>query len=124
MTNKPVSAQDKFMLRLPDGMREAIAERAKENGRSMNSEIVQILQDTLYGGLSLPMDEEFSRVYISVIENDCHDEKGNFKYDEFDKNNEKIDWLIDRFMARIDNDSQKFRELLNLKKEMANKKAP
>nr|WP_280516025.1 Arc family DNA-binding protein [Photorhabdus heterorhabditis] len=47
MTNKPVSAQDKFMLRLPDGMREAIAERAKENGRSMNSEIVQIIQDCL-----------------------------------------------------------------------------
>ncbi|QXF35249.1 DNA-binding protein [Photorhabdus luminescens] len=47
MTNKPVSAQDKFMLRLPDGMREAIAERAKENGRSMNSEIVQMIQDCL-----------------------------------------------------------------------------
>lgn len=30
-------------------MREAIAERAKANGRSMNSEIVQILQDALDG---------------------------------------------------------------------------
>ena len=28
-------------------MRDAIAERAKANGRSMNSEIVQILQDAL-----------------------------------------------------------------------------
>ncbi|MEE7449427.1 hypothetical protein MRF4_17320 [Methylobacterium radiotolerans] len=34
---------EKFMLRLPDGMRQHIAERAKENLRSMNAEIVHIL---------------------------------------------------------------------------------
>lgn len=34
-------------MRLPAGMRDAIAERAKANGRSMNSEIVQILEDAL-----------------------------------------------------------------------------
>lgn len=38
---------DRFNVRLPAGMRDAIAERAKANGRSMNSEIVQILQDAL-----------------------------------------------------------------------------
>lgn len=43
MSEKPVREYDKFMLRFPDGMRDAIAERAKRNGRSMNSEIVQIL---------------------------------------------------------------------------------
>ena len=47
MTKYPSQLQDKFTLRLPDGMRDAIAERAKRNGRSMNSEIVQILQETL-----------------------------------------------------------------------------
>lgn len=47
MSEKPVREYDKFMLRFPDGMRDAIAERAKRNGRSMNSEIVQILEDTL-----------------------------------------------------------------------------
>ncbi|PHM63946.1 hypothetical protein Xsto_03476 [Xenorhabdus stockiae] len=52
MTKKLVANQDKFMLRLPDGMREAIAQRAEENGRSMNSEIVQILQDALDTGAS------------------------------------------------------------------------
>ena len=31
---------DKFMLRLPEGMRDRIAEAAKANGRSMNAEIV------------------------------------------------------------------------------------
>ncbi|MEJ8326023.1 Arc family DNA-binding protein [Kosakonia sacchari] len=47
MSDKQVRDYDKFMLRFPDGMRDAIAERAKANGRSMNSEIVQILEDAL-----------------------------------------------------------------------------
>ena len=38
---------ERFTVRMPDGMRDAMAERAKRNGRSMNSEIVQILQDAL-----------------------------------------------------------------------------
>ncbi|WP_438818389.1 Arc family DNA-binding protein [Xenorhabdus bovienii] len=36
--------QDKFNLRFPDGMRDAIAERAKKNGRSMNSELIEMLK--------------------------------------------------------------------------------
>lgn len=47
MSRYPSQMQDKFNLRFPDGMRDAIAERAKRNGRSMNSEIVQILEDAL-----------------------------------------------------------------------------
>lgn len=39
--------KNKFNLRLPDGMRDRIAAIAKENGRSMNSEIVYRLQTTL-----------------------------------------------------------------------------
>ncbi|WP_241609717.1 Arc family DNA-binding protein [Rosenbergiella australiborealis] len=41
----PSQTQDKFTVRFPEGMRDAIAERAKANGRSMNSEIIQMLQD-------------------------------------------------------------------------------
>jgi plasmid stability protein len=51
----PSDQQDKFMLRLPDGMRERIKAKAEENGRSMNSEIVDTLEraypvatDTMY----------------------------------------------------------------------------
>lgn len=47
MTEKQVRDYDKFMLRFPDGMRDAIAERAKQNGRSMNAEIVQIIEDAM-----------------------------------------------------------------------------
>ena len=43
----PSQTQDKFTVRFPDGLRDAIAERAKANGRSMNSEIVQILEDAI-----------------------------------------------------------------------------
>ncbi|SFN84375.1 Arc-like DNA binding domain-containing protein [Thioclava dalianensis] len=35
---------DKFMLRLPDGMRERIKVIADKNGRSMNAEIVELLE--------------------------------------------------------------------------------
>ncbi|EAA7439498.1 Arc family DNA-binding protein [Salmonella enterica] len=47
MAEKQVKDYEKFVVRFPDGMRDAIAERAKANGRSMNSEIVQILQDAI-----------------------------------------------------------------------------
>ena len=47
MSEKQVKDYDKFVLRLPEGMRDAIAERAKANGRSMNSEITQIIEDAL-----------------------------------------------------------------------------
>ncbi|MEQ5752976.1 Arc family DNA-binding protein [Providencia rettgeri] len=40
---------ERFTVRMPMGMRERIADRAEKNGRSMNSEIVQILQDILDG---------------------------------------------------------------------------
>ena len=47
MSKFPSQEMDRFNVRLPAGMRDAIAERAKRNGRSMNAEIVQILQDAL-----------------------------------------------------------------------------
>lgn len=36
---------DKFMLRMPDGMRDRIKSAADNNGRSMNAEIVQVLDE-------------------------------------------------------------------------------
>lgn len=45
MSKFPSQTQDKFTVRFPDGMRDEIARIAEENGRSMNSEIVQVLQD-------------------------------------------------------------------------------
>lgn len=38
---------DKYVLRMPDGMRDRLAELAKANNRSMNAEIVLILQQAI-----------------------------------------------------------------------------
>lgn len=45
---------DKYVLRMPDGMRDKITEMAKANGRSMNAEIVLILQQALDGRSTNP----------------------------------------------------------------------
>lgn len=42
-TPYPSETQERFIIRLPDGMRDRIAEEAKKNGRSMNAEIVHVL---------------------------------------------------------------------------------
>ncbi|HCL45515.1 MAG TPA: hypothetical protein DIC54_15230 [Pseudomonas sp.] len=43
----PVQPQDKFVVRFPDGLRDQIAEAAKDSGRSMNAEIVTRLEWSL-----------------------------------------------------------------------------
>ncbi len=47
MSKFPSQEMDRFNVRLPAGMRDAIAERAKRNGRSMNSEIVDIISNAM-----------------------------------------------------------------------------
>ncbi len=45
-TPKPPSEiQDKFIVRLPDGMRDRIKEAAEQNNRSMNAEVVAALDE-------------------------------------------------------------------------------
>jgi plasmid stability protein len=39
---------DKFVVRLPDGMRERIADVARNHHRSMNSEIIARLEQSLF----------------------------------------------------------------------------
>lgn len=45
--NESRTLSDKFMLRLPDGMREQIRAEAEANHRSMNAEIVAALDEWL-----------------------------------------------------------------------------
>ncbi|TNE38320.1 MAG: Arc family DNA-binding protein [Sphingomonadales bacterium] len=47
MTDKPIREYDRFILRLPDGMREKLQARATLNDRSMNSEVTAILAEAL-----------------------------------------------------------------------------
>lgn len=59
-TISPSRAADQFLVRLPEGMRERVAEAAKSNGRSMNAEIVALLSAGLRADipnlLSIPAD--------------------------------------------------------------------
>lgn len=53
MSKYPSQNQDKFTVRFPDGMRPALAQRAENNERSMNSEIIQILHNALNSNTEL-----------------------------------------------------------------------
>jgi len=69
MMNKyPSQEMDRFNVRLPTGMRDAIAERAKENGRSMNSEIIDMIGKALISPAL--NDEEF--VYMLEVATKDH----------------------------------------------------
>lgn len=45
MTDRAPQTQDKFVLRLPEGMRDRIRAAAEANGRSMNAELVSVLEN-------------------------------------------------------------------------------
>ncbi len=45
MIERKAQDQDKFIIRLPDGMRDRIKAEADRNGRSMNAEIVATLEN-------------------------------------------------------------------------------
>lgn len=65
---KPVREHDKFMLRLPDGMREEIASEAKNNGRSMNTEIVVRLRQSLdRGDVVAGLADQITRIEAVVV---------------------------------------------------------
>ncbi|HEF0121535.1 TPA: Arc family DNA-binding protein [Citrobacter youngae] len=104
-----------FGLRMPEELKEKVAERAKNNGRSMNAEIVQILQDAMNGN-TISMDDEFIRVFNEVTHSQ-HE-----TVEEFDAMNEKVDWLIDKLMEKIDRESANVRVLLQAKKNLTSKK--
>lgn len=42
--NYPSQIADQYMLRFPDGMRKHVKSQAKENGRTMNAEIIYRLE--------------------------------------------------------------------------------
>lgn len=54
-----------FGLRMPEELKRKVAERAKANGRSMNAEIVQIIQDAVNIPTESELDEVISHLNIS-----------------------------------------------------------
>jgi hypothetical protein len=45
MTKRTTQPQDKYVIRMPEGLRERVAKAAKSNNRSMNSEIIDVLEE-------------------------------------------------------------------------------
>lgn len=60
MSDFPSQQQDKFVLRLPDGMRDRIKFTADANSRSMNAEIVSTLE------IAYPADSEVDKLMTSI----------------------------------------------------------
>lgn len=44
---KPIREMDTILVRVPDGLKQRIARRARSNGRSMSAEVLDILERTL-----------------------------------------------------------------------------
>ncbi len=61
MTAKSRSA-DKFVVRLPEGLRDVIAAKAKQEHRSMNSSIISVLEKAYLN----PLDEKFQSLNTAV----------------------------------------------------------
>ena len=57
-----------FGLRMPEDLKERIAERARANGRSMNAEIVHVLADSFSSDIRAESDEEASRLVTMYAE--------------------------------------------------------
>lgn len=58
---------DKFVVRLPDGLRERIADQAEGNRRSMNSEIVYRLERSTTLELELDHQKHLVRILTDRI---------------------------------------------------------
>lgn len=65
---------DRFMLRLPDGMRDRIKIAAVKNGRSMNAEIVSVLQEHYPEPLRVSDLEDALGMLLDLVAEEPHDD--------------------------------------------------
>ncbi|WP_276972153.1 Arc family DNA-binding protein [Tatumella ptyseos] len=66
MSKFPSQEMDRFNVRLPAGMREIISERAKNNGRSMNSEFIAIIERAI-----IPSPKQMTTSEVLDLVNAC-----------------------------------------------------
>jgi hypothetical protein len=72
----PSRAAEQFVLRLPPGLRDKFAERAKSNNRSMNAELVQRLETSLASEQNSPPAEGDLSWYITAEIKQMANEQG------------------------------------------------
>lgn len=98
-----------FGLRMPDDLREAIAKRAKNNGRSMNSEIVQILQDAIDSEGFIKGIEEFEKHQNKIKKIDDDSER-----ERYIANIENKDPFTAEILKEIDSHNRKLVKILSM----------
>ncbi len=78
----PSEQQDRLIVRFPDGMRDRIATLAKANGRSMNAEIISMIE-TWFSQTERPTDKEQKTDLVQEIrELRCAIEKFQTEFEE------------------------------------------
>lgn len=64
MSSQPIP----YPLRMPDELRDLLAERARASGRSLNAEIIGILQDAVSGGRQPPVGLDVATLADAIAE--------------------------------------------------------
>jgi hypothetical protein len=98
ISKKAGRGSDQFQLRLPDGMRNLIAELAERHGRSMNAEIVAAL--AIYCGQSTTEEpgrpERDVSAEISILKRDIMSDVQSQISKAFEEMETRLDRAIDR----------------------------
>lgn len=102
-----------FGLRMPDELREAVAERAKRNGRSMNAEILIILSTAL---LSEGGDDEWINRMMKIIE-----ETDPSNEEDLEKFGLAISEAIKEVSARISKENQRLQAIADAQIKLSKK---
>lgn len=103
-----------FGLRMPEDLKERIAERARANGRSMNAEIVHVLADSFSSDIRAESDEEASRLITMYAELRNKLPKDE---DELAKWNEKMLDVSFYLMKKLSGYANNYELLKSLKEE-------
>lgn len=91
---------DKFMLRLPDGMRDRIKAAAAHNGRSMNTEIIHAL--TYWLEIELPYDVELGAgTDATSIGKQDSEETRKEREQDYKREIERSIWMMQRLLRDI-----------------------
>lgn len=109
MIKYPSQMQDKFNLRFPDGMRDAVAERAKENGRSMNTELIFIIDEALKSPLPAEVDNSrLMKTYRDLAE------RRPKNMEEFEKWEKEMTQVTFFLMEKMHSHTQMYQALKSL----------
>lgn len=96
MTYKSRTA-DKFVVRLPDGMRDRIAQAAKESGRSMNSEFVGRLSASFNRDDEWRIMVDTNRLLQDHLKRATEEnDRLRAEVEALRKDAERLDWLIEQ----------------------------